>query len=113
MLIFFFLFHYFVIHHKGCLLTGLVTECFTHVNNLFVITDMELSSAPVTVHPNGPIHPPVLIPTQSPSSGPDPDHYGSGFVLQDDPATSNTLNSIPGGQEGKARRKAACSLRPS
>uniref|UniRef100_A0A665T3P9 Sema domain-containing protein n=1 Tax=Echeneis naucrates TaxID=173247 RepID=A0A665T3P9_ECHNA len=28
--------------------------------------------APVTVQPSGPIHPPVLIPTQSPSSGPAP-----------------------------------------
>ncbi|KAM9366383.1 semaphorin-6D [Symphorus nematophorus] len=63
-------------------------------------SDMELSSAPVTVHPSGPIHPPVLIPTQSPSSGPGPELYGSGFVLQDDPATSHSLDSIPGGQEG-------------
>uniref|UniRef100_A0A8C3AIW9 Semaphorin 6D n=1 Tax=Cyclopterus lumpus TaxID=8103 RepID=A0A8C3AIW9_CYCLU len=70
------------------------------VNNLFVTTDMEFSSTPVTVHPSGPIHPPVLIPTQSPSSGPDPELYGSGFVLQDDPATSHSLDSIPGGQEG-------------
>ncbi|XP_049457329.1 sema domain, transmembrane domain (TM), and cytoplasmic domain, (semaphorin) 6D, like isoform X2 [Epinephelus fuscoguttatus] len=62
--------------------------------------DMEYSSAPVTVHPSGPIHPPVLIPTQSPSSGPGPELYGSGFVLQDDPATSHSLDSIPGGQEG-------------
>ncbi|XP_042348061.1 sema domain, transmembrane domain (TM), and cytoplasmic domain, (semaphorin) 6D, like isoform X2 [Plectropomus leopardus] len=62
--------------------------------------DMEFSSAPVTVHPSGPIHPPVLIPTQSPSSGPGPELYGSGFVLQDDPATSHSLDSIPGGQEG-------------
>lgn len=68
---------------------------------------MEYSSAPVTVHPSGPIHPPVLIPTQSPSSGPGPELYGSGFVLQDDPATSHSLDSIPGGQEGKARREAA------
>lgn len=111
--VYFFIFYYFVTNHKDCLLTGCITECFTHVNNLFVITDMEFSSAPVTVQPNGPIHPPVLIPTQSPSSGPGPDHYGSGFVLQDDPATSNTLNSIPGGQEGKARRKAACMLHRS
>lgn len=63
-------------------------------------SDMEFSSAPVTVHPSGPIHPPVLIPTQSPSSGPGPELYGSGFVLQDDPATSHSLDSIPGGQEG-------------
>nr|XP_033475748.1 sema domain, transmembrane domain (TM), and cytoplasmic domain, (semaphorin) 6D, like isoform X2 [Epinephelus lanceolatus] len=62
--------------------------------------DMEYSSAPVTVHPSGPKHPPVLIPTQSPSSGPGPELYGSGFVLQDDPATSHSLDSIPGGQEG-------------
>ncbi|TKS69606.1 Semaphorin-6D Precursor [Collichthys lucidus] len=63
-------------------------------------SDMEFSSAPVTVHPSEPIHPPVLIPTQSPSSGPGPELYGSGFVLQDDPATSHSLDSIPGGQEG-------------
>ncbi|XP_068174771.1 semaphorin-6D isoform X2 [Antennarius striatus] len=62
--------------------------------------DMEFSSAPVTVHPSGPIHPPLLTPTQSPSSGPSPELYGSGFVLQDDPATSHSLNSIPGGREG-------------
>nr|XP_057945803.1 sema domain, transmembrane domain (TM), and cytoplasmic domain, (semaphorin) 6D, like isoform X2 [Doryrhamphus excisus] len=62
--------------------------------------DMEFSSAPVTVLPSGPIPPPVLIPTQSPSSGPGPELYGSGFVLQDDPATSHSLDSIPGGQEG-------------
>ncbi|XP_008274314.1 semaphorin-6D isoform X2 [Stegastes partitus] len=62
--------------------------------------DMEFSSAPVTVQPSGPIHPPVLIPTQNPSSGPGPELYGSGFVLQDDPATSHSLDSIPGGQEG-------------
>uniref|UniRef100_A0A3Q1BHK2 Sema domain-containing protein n=1 Tax=Amphiprion ocellaris TaxID=80972 RepID=A0A3Q1BHK2_AMPOC len=53
--------------------------------------------APVTVQPSGPIHPPVLIPTQNPSSGPGPELYGSGFVLQDDPATSHSLDSIPGG----------------
>ncbi|XP_061739894.1 sema domain, transmembrane domain (TM), and cytoplasmic domain, (semaphorin) 6D, like isoform X2 [Nerophis ophidion] len=63
-------------------------------------SDMEFSSTPVTVLPSVPIHPPVLIPTQSPSSGPGPELYGSGFVLQDDPATSNSLDSIPGGQEG-------------
>ncbi|XP_067352034.1 semaphorin 6D isoform X2 [Channa argus] len=62
--------------------------------------DMEFSSAPFTVQPSGPIHPPVLIPTQSHSSGPGPELYGSGFVLQDDPATSHSLNSIPGGHEG-------------
>ncbi|XP_068425615.1 semaphorin-6D isoform X1 [Clinocottus analis] len=63
-------------------------------------SDMEFSSTPVTAHPSGPIHPPVLIPTQSPGSGPDPELYGSGFVLQDDPATSHSLDTIPGGQEG-------------
>ncbi|XP_037103152.1 sema domain, transmembrane domain (TM), and cytoplasmic domain, (semaphorin) 6D, like isoform X2 [Syngnathus acus] len=62
--------------------------------------DVEFSSAPVTVPPSGPIPPPVLIPTQSPSSGPVPELYGSGFVLQDDPATSHSLDSLPGGQEG-------------
>uniref|UniRef100_A0A3Q4NAN7 Semaphorin 6D n=1 Tax=Neolamprologus brichardi TaxID=32507 RepID=A0A3Q4NAN7_NEOBR len=67
---------------------------------LFVTTDMEFSSAPVTIQPSGPILPPVLIPSQSPSSGPDPELYGSRFVLQDDPATSRSLDSIPGGQEG-------------
>lgn len=63
---------------------------------------MAFSSAPVTVQPTGPIQPPVLIPSQSPSSEPRPELYGSGFVQQDDPATSHSLNSIPGGQEGKA-----------
>ncbi|XP_068586354.1 semaphorin-6D isoform X2 [Cebidichthys violaceus] len=62
--------------------------------------DMEFSSPPVTVHPSGPIDPPVLITTQSPSSGPGPELYGSDLVLQDDPATSHSLDSIPGGQEG-------------
>ncbi|XP_035020722.2 sema domain, transmembrane domain (TM), and cytoplasmic domain, (semaphorin) 6D, like isoform X2 [Hippoglossus stenolepis] len=62
--------------------------------------DMEFSSTPVTVQPSVPIHPPLLIPTQSPSPGPGPELYGSGFVLQDDPATSHSLDSIPGGQEG-------------
>ncbi|KAM4744491.1 LOW QUALITY PROTEIN: semaphorin-6D [Anableps anableps] len=63
-------------------------------------SDMAFSSAPVTVQPSGPIQPPVLISSQSPSSGPRPELYGSGFVLQDDPATSHSLNSLPGGQEG-------------
>lgn len=80
------------------------------LTSLFVITDMEFSSAPVTVHPNGPIHPPVLMPSQSPSSGPGPELYGSGFVLQDDPATSHSLDSIPGVQEGKACREATSML---
>ncbi|XP_028984680.1 sema domain, transmembrane domain (TM), and cytoplasmic domain, (semaphorin) 6D, like isoform X2 [Betta splendens] len=62
--------------------------------------DMEFSSAPVTAQPSWPIHPPVLIPTQSPSSGPGPELYGSHFVLKDDPATSSSLEYIPGGQEG-------------
>uniref|UniRef100_A0A672H4S7 Sema domain, transmembrane domain (TM), and cytoplasmic domain, (semaphorin) 6D, like n=1 Tax=Salarias fasciatus TaxID=181472 RepID=A0A672H4S7_SALFA len=70
------------------------------VNSLFVTTDMEFSSPSVTVQPSGPILPPVLMPTQSPSSGPGPELYGSGFVLQDDPATSHSLDSFPGGQEG-------------
>lgn len=80
------------------------------VNSLFVITDMEFSSAPVTVQPNGPIHPPVLLPTQSPSFGPGPELYGSGFVLQDDPATSHSLDSVPGVREGKACREATSML---
>ncbi|XP_034050167.1 sema domain, transmembrane domain (TM), and cytoplasmic domain, (semaphorin) 6D, like isoform X2 [Thalassophryne amazonica] len=62
--------------------------------------DMEFSSAPVTVLPNGPNQPPLLIPTQNPSPELGPELYGSGFVLQDDPATSHSLDSIPGGQEG-------------
>uniref|UniRef100_A0A8C6NY40 Semaphorin 6D n=1 Tax=Nothobranchius furzeri TaxID=105023 RepID=A0A8C6NY40_NOTFU len=41
-----------------------------------------------------------LILCKSSSSEPGPELYGSGFPLQDDPATSHTLNSIPGGQEG-------------
>lgn len=76
------------------------------VNRLFVTTDMAFSSAPVTVQPSGPIQPLVLIPSQSPSSGPRPELYASGFVLQDDPATSHSLNSLPGGPEGKAPREA-------
>uniref|UniRef100_A0A8C6MIL8 Semaphorin 6D n=1 Tax=Nothobranchius furzeri TaxID=105023 RepID=A0A8C6MIL8_NOTFU len=67
---------------------------------LFVTTDMEFSTAPVTVQPSEPILPPVPIPSKSSSSEPGPELYGSGFPLQDDPATSHTLNSIPGGQEG-------------
>ncbi|KAK9542419.1 hypothetical protein VZT92_000284 [Zoarces viviparus] len=63
-------------------------------------SDMAFSSPPVTVHPSGPIDPPVLIPTQSPSSGSGPELYGSDLALQDDPATSHPLDSIPGGQEG-------------
>ncbi|XP_040054712.2 semaphorin-6D isoform X2 [Gasterosteus aculeatus] len=62
--------------------------------------DMEFSTTPVTAHPSGPIHPPVLIPTQSPSSGPGPELYGSDLVPQDDPANSNSLDSIPRGHEG-------------
>ncbi|XP_058484814.1 sema domain, transmembrane domain (TM), and cytoplasmic domain, (semaphorin) 6D, like isoform X2 [Solea solea] len=62
--------------------------------------DMEFSSTTVTVPPSGPILPPLFIPTQIPSSGPGPELYGSGFVLQDDPATSHSLDSIPGGSEG-------------
>ncbi|KAM8876944.1 semaphorin-6D isoform 2-T3 [Synchiropus picturatus] len=62
-------------------------------------SDMEFSSTPVTVQPSGPIPPPVLIPTHSPSFGSGPELYGSGFVLQDDPASSHSLDSIPGGQE--------------
>ncbi|XP_033972047.1 sema domain, transmembrane domain (TM), and cytoplasmic domain, (semaphorin) 6D, like isoform X2 [Trematomus bernacchii] len=73
---------------------------FGNTTHLGDCHDMEFSSTPVTVHPSGPILPPVLIPTQSPSSGPDPELYGSGIVLQDDPATSHSLDSIPGGQEG-------------
>ncbi|XP_028293335.1 semaphorin-6D isoform X2 [Gouania willdenowi] len=61
--------------------------------------DMDFSSPPVTVQPSGPIHPPVLISTQSPSSGSGPELYGSGIVQQDDPASSQSLDSIPGGQE--------------
>uniref|UniRef100_A0AAQ4QV26 Semaphorin 6D n=1 Tax=Gasterosteus aculeatus aculeatus TaxID=481459 RepID=A0AAQ4QV26_GASAC len=61
--------------------------------------DMEFSTTPVTAHPSGPIHPPVLIPTQSPSSGPGPELYGSDLVPQDDPANSNSLDSIPRGHE--------------
>lgn len=98
----------------SCVLTGMVTvgcTASTHfINNLFVTTDMEFSSAPVTVRPSGPILPPVLIPTPSPSSGPGPELYGSGIVLQDDPATSTSLEYIPGGHEGKAHREAASVL---
>uniref|UniRef100_A0A8C5GE12 Sema domain-containing protein n=1 Tax=Gouania willdenowi TaxID=441366 RepID=A0A8C5GE12_GOUWI len=71
---------------------------------LFVTTDMDFSSPPVTVQPSGPIHPPVLISTQSPSSGSGPELYGSGIVQQDDPASSQSLDSIPGGQEGETNQ---------
>ncbi|XP_057689859.1 semaphorin 6D isoform X2 [Corythoichthys intestinalis] len=83
------------------LLTGYEQDIeFGNTNHLGDCQDMEFSSAPVTVLPSGPIPPPVLIPTQSPSSGTAPELYGSGFVLQDDPATSHSLDSLPGGQEG-------------
>ncbi|XP_077569077.1 semaphorin-6D isoform X2 [Stigmatopora nigra] len=83
------------------LLTGYEQDIeLGNTNHLGDCQDMEFSSAPVTVLPSGPIPPPVLIPTQSPSSGPGPELYGSGFVLQDDPATSHSLDSLPGGQEG-------------
>ena len=88
--------------------------CAPFVNNLFVTTDMDFSSAPVTAGlPSGPILPPVLIPTQSPGSGPDPDAFGSGHVLQDDPATSHSLDSVPGGHEGKAMQSGSCHMEPS
>ncbi|XP_055766551.1 semaphorin-6D-like isoform X1 [Salvelinus fontinalis] len=79
-------------------------------------SDMELSSTSFTDQPSGPIHPPVppvLTPTLSPHPGlgpgerpglgpgaGSPDLYGSGFVQQDDPATSHSLESLPGGLEG-------------
>uniref|UniRef100_A0A8C7ZRM9 Semaphorin 6D n=1 Tax=Oryzias sinensis TaxID=183150 RepID=A0A8C7ZRM9_9TELE len=65
------------------------------INRLFVTTDMELSSAPVTAQPSGPIHPPVLISTHSPGAEP-----GSGSVPKDDPTTSHSLKSFPGVPEG-------------
>lgn len=77
------------------------------INRLFVTTDMELSSAPVTPQPSGPIHPPVLISTHSPGAEPGPELYGSGFAQEDDPTTSNSLKSFPGVPEGKAHRQAA------
>ncbi|XP_024150901.1 sema domain, transmembrane domain (TM), and cytoplasmic domain, (semaphorin) 6D, like isoform X2 [Oryzias melastigma] len=64
--------------------------------------DMELSSAPVTPQPSGPIHPPVLISTHSPGAEPGPELYGSGFAQEDDPTTSNSLKSFPGVPEGVA-----------
>ncbi|XP_037546372.1 sema domain, transmembrane domain (TM), and cytoplasmic domain, (semaphorin) 6D, like [Nematolebias whitei] len=63
-------------------------------------SDMEFPSAPVPVQPSEPVQPPVLIPSQNPSPEPTPELYGSGFALQDDPATSHSLNSVPGGREG-------------
>ncbi|KAL1007554.1 hypothetical protein UPYG_G00088280 [Umbra pygmaea] len=64
-------------------------------------SDMDLSSASVTDHSSGPIHPPappVLTPTPSPrpglGPGAEPELYG------DDPATSHTLEPLPGGLEG-------------
>ncbi|KAF6732681.1 Semaphorin-6D [Oryzias melastigma] len=65
-------------------------------------SDMELSSAPVTPQPSGPIHPPVLISTHSPGAEPGPELYGSGFAQEDDPTTSNSLKSFPGVPEGVA-----------
>eukprot|EP00064_Thunnus_orientalis_P008102 superscaffoldBa00000944_g8124 len=87
--------------HSSCHKTGYEQDIeLGNTAHLGDCHDMEFSSAPVTVQPSEPIPPPVLIPTQSPSSGPGPELYGSGFVQQDDPATSHSLDSIPGGQEG-------------
>ncbi|KAK7912586.1 hypothetical protein WMY93_012797 [Mugilogobius chulae] len=62
-------------------------------------SDMELSPMPATKQPRGgPILPPIPMPTQTPSSVPGPELYDQGFVLQDDPSTSNSLGSR--GQEG-------------
>lgn len=77
------------------------------VNGLFVTTDTEFPSTPVTVQPSEPIHPPVPLPSQTPSPEPAAELYGSGFALQDDPATSHSLDSMPGGREGKRRQPGA------
>uniref|UniRef100_A0A671LSR8 Semaphorin-6D-like n=1 Tax=Sinocyclocheilus anshuiensis TaxID=1608454 RepID=A0A671LSR8_9TELE len=66
------------------------------INILFVATDMELPSSSVTVPATSePIQSPQTIPTQIPQL------FGSRkFVLQDDPATSRSVEHIPGVLEG-------------
>ncbi|GLD55916.1 semaphorin-6D isoform X2 [Lates japonicus] len=59
-------------------------------------TNMEFSSRQSLSSPVGPYTPQPLIPTQAPALGLI-QSSGSGFVLQDDPATSHSLDSIPGG----------------
>uniref|UniRef100_A0A8C1V6H5 Sema domain, transmembrane domain (TM), and cytoplasmic domain, (semaphorin) 6D, like n=1 Tax=Cyprinus carpio TaxID=7962 RepID=A0A8C1V6H5_CYPCA len=65
-------------------------------NSLFVATDMELPSSSVTVPVTSePIQSPQTIPTQIPQL------FGSRkFVLHDDPATSHSVEHIPGVLEG-------------
>uniref|UniRef100_A0A8C0YPR0 Semaphorin 6D n=1 Tax=Cyprinus carpio carpio TaxID=630221 RepID=A0A8C0YPR0_CYPCA len=62
------------------------------INTLFVATDMELPSSSVTVPVTSePIQSPQTIPTQIPQL------FGSRkFVLHDDPATSHSVEHIPG-----------------
>uniref|UniRef100_A0A8C2J6Q6 Sema domain, transmembrane domain (TM), and cytoplasmic domain, (semaphorin) 6D, like n=1 Tax=Cyprinus carpio TaxID=7962 RepID=A0A8C2J6Q6_CYPCA len=66
------------------------------INTLFVATDMELPSSSVTVPVTSePIQSPQTIPTQIPQL------FGSRkFVLHDDPATSHSVEHIPGVLEG-------------
>uniref|UniRef100_A0A8C0YJ87 Semaphorin 6D n=1 Tax=Cyprinus carpio carpio TaxID=630221 RepID=A0A8C0YJ87_CYPCA len=65
-------------------------------NSLFVATDMELPSSSVTVPTTSePIQSPQTIPTQIPQL------FGSPkFVFNDDPATSRSVEHIPGVLEG-------------
>ncbi|XP_006628709.1 semaphorin-6D isoform X1 [Lepisosteus oculatus] len=58
-------------------------------------SDMELSSPPVTTMASGPIESPQIIDSQK------PELFGSRkFVLQDDPATSRSFDSLPGVPKG-------------
>uniref|UniRef100_A0A8C0YC24 Semaphorin 6D n=1 Tax=Cyprinus carpio carpio TaxID=630221 RepID=A0A8C0YC24_CYPCA len=68
----------------------------TFYNSLFVATDMELPSSSVTVPTTSePIQSPQTIPTQIPQL------FGSPkFVFNDDPATSRSVEHIPGVLEG-------------
>lgn len=74
------------------------------LNSLFVATDMELPSSSVTVPATSePIQSPQTIPTQTPQL------FGSRkFELHDDPATSHSVEHIPGVLEGKALTIAVC-----
>lgn len=74
------------------------------LNSLFVATDMELPSSSVTVPASSePIQSLQTIPTQTPQL------FGSRkSVLRDEPATSHSVEPIPGVLEGKALTRALC-----